>query len=181
MTDSQATVQGRRVDARLAPTMLRLHSVLLGSKRRLLRHCLRIAASASAKPRLRERAAARAARVERDISGLQESRVQWALLAPPSYPDYWVASYESLVTLTEELLSEMCSELPHLSEGTRHELLTQDIPELRRQLLKYRSELRRWTKATFRTALKQGEADDPTTERQLILEVLDGLRTATDA
>jgi hypothetical protein len=96
-TDLQATVEGRPVDARLAPTMLRLLSLLLGSKRRLLRHCLRIAASATAEPSMRERATARSGRLERDISRLQETRLRWALLAPPSYPDYWVASYESLV------------------------------------------------------------------------------------
>jgi hypothetical protein len=129
---------------------------------------------------MRERARARTSRLERDISRLQESRLQWALLAPPSYPDYWVASYESLVTLSEELLSEMRSELPHLSEGRRHELITRDIPELRRQLLRYRSELRRWTKASFRIALKQGEGRPATTERRLTLKVMDGLRPTND-
>jgi hypothetical protein len=74
----------------------------------------------------------------------------------------------------------MCSELPHLSEGTRDELMTRDIPELRSQLLRYRSELRRWTKANFRTALRQGEGRSTTTERRLTLRVLDGLRATND-
>ena len=147
-----ASLEGRHVDPKIAPAMLRLHALLLGSKQRLLQHSLRRASSAE--PVQRTLLQARAAKLEGDLERLHASRLQWALLAPPSYPEYWVASYDSLVTLTEELLQEMLSELPQLTERTRRELMTRDIPELRQQLLRYRSELRRWTtpvKATIAT------------------------------
>jgi hypothetical protein len=168
-----ASLEGRFVDPKIAPAMLRLHALLLGSKQRLLQHALRRASAAE--PDQRPRLQARAAELEQDLVRLHASRLQWALLAPPSYPDYWVASYDSLVTLTEELLQEMQSELPKLTERTRRELMLRDIPELRQQLVRYRAELRRWSKARLRANLTNGEIDPPEGEPHAPFPVLDGL------
>ena len=86
-----------------------------------------------------------------------------------------MASYDSLVTLTEELLQEMQSELPKLTERTRRELMVRDIPELRQQLVRYRAELRRWSKARLRANLTSGESDPPEGEPHAPFPVLDGL------
>jgi hypothetical protein len=171
-----ASLEGRHVDPKIAPAMLRLHALLLGSKQRLLQHSLRRASSAE--PVQRTLLQARAAKLEGDLERLHASRLQWALLAPPSYPEYWVASYDSLVTLTEELLQEMLSDLPQLTERTRRELMTRDIPELRQQLLRYRSELRRWTKARLRATLTVGRVDPAASGPRTPFPVVDGLDTA---
>ena len=151
--------------------MLRVHTILLASKRRLVRHYHRRATASRGEAR--EDLLARAARLDREVDMLQEQRSRWALLAPPTTPEYWIASYQSLVTLTEQLLSDMQAELPRISGRARQELLLSDMPELRRQLAAYRAELRGWQKRQLNAGIRRGEGRPPAADKRPRLRVLE--------
>jgi hypothetical protein len=149
------TIEGRKVDPRIVPTVLRMQAVMLSSEHRLLRHHMRMASRSSGTER-REHLQGAADR-ERSLEELEEKRARWALLAPPTNPDFWVASYGSLVGLTEALLADMESSLPGLSRTARQVVMTEDLPGLRQQLARYQAELRTWLKRRLRAGLRAGE------------------------
>ena len=137
--------------------------------------------AANADAAQREQLLAVAERLERQLGQLHEQRSRWALLAPPNTPDYWIASYESLVALTEQLLSDMQAELPRLSAGARRELLMSDMPELRRQLAAYRSELRTWQKRQLNASLQRGGGRHPGPGPRPRLTVVDVSHSTPDS
>jgi hypothetical protein len=140
----------------LAQILLRVYTAILQSKRLLMTRSVRRASRLVGEPR--GRSLLEVERLAREIERFQSLRDECALHCPPSEPQYWITAYSRLLGLSDELIGTMEASLPTMSESTRREVLTADLPLLKEGRRDFQNQLRSKQLALMRSQRDQRQA-----------------------